>query len=178
MRANLSNHEGVSQGLEGVVAASTRLSHVDGEAGRLTLAGYAVEEVAPRATFEELAYLLLQGRLPEPAERVAFAQELIARRALPRAAIEVLREAAAVNMLPMDALRMVVPTLSLGRAENPLDDALVAIASFPTIVGAYWRLCNRESPVPVRSDLSHAAHYLHQLCGAEPSAGRARALET
>ena len=78
----------------------------------------------------------------------------------------------------MDALRMAVPILSLGRAENPLNDAIAAIAAFPTIVGAYWRLRNGESPVPVRSDLSHAAHYLHQLSGAEPSTERSRALET
>ena len=58
--------------LEGVVATSTRLSHVDGEAGRLTIAGYAVEELAPYASFEEVAYLLLHGRLPEPSERVRF----------------------------------------------------------------------------------------------------------
>ena len=57
------------EGLEDVVAASTRLSHVDGEAGRLTIAGYAVEDLAPYAPFEEVAYLLLHGRLPEPLER-------------------------------------------------------------------------------------------------------------
>ena len=49
---------------------------------------------------------------------------------------------------------------------------------FPTIVGTYWRIRNGEAPVPVRADLAHAAHYLHQLFGAEPSAERARALET
>src|SRR5437879_9021038 len=54
--------------LEGIVATSTRLSHVDGEAGRLTIAGYAVEDLAPYASFEEVAYLLLHARLPEPAE--------------------------------------------------------------------------------------------------------------
>jgi len=62
----------MKQGLEEVVAASTRLSHVDGEAGKLTLAGYAVEDLAPYATFEEVAYLLLHGRLPEPAEQAEF----------------------------------------------------------------------------------------------------------
>ena len=56
----------MAEGLEGVVAASTRLSHVDGEAGRLTLAGYAVEDLAPQASFEEVAYLFLHGRLPQP----------------------------------------------------------------------------------------------------------------
>ena len=168
----------MSQGLDGVVAAATRLSHVDGEAGRLTLAGYAVEELAPHATFEEVVYLFLHGRLPEPAERAAFVTRLAEGRALPGAAIEVLREAAAANALPMDALRMAAPILSLGREENPLDDAMVAIASFPAIVGAYWRFRNGELPVPVGSNLSHAAHYLHQLSGAEPSPERARALET
>src|SRR6185295_8640762 len=49
---------------------------------------------------------------------------------------------------------------------------------FPTIVGAYWRLHNGEAPVAVRADISHAAHYLHQLFGANPSVERARALET
>jgi citrate synthase len=168
----------VTQGLEGIVAAETRLSHVDGEAGQLTLAGYAVEDLAPRASFEEVAYLFLRGRLPEPSERIEFAQDLARRRALPRAAIEVLREAATGNTPPMDALRMAAPVLSLGREENPQDDALTAIASFPAIVGTYWRLRNGEAPVPIRSDLSHAAHYLHQLSGAEPAAERARALET
>ena len=51
-------------GLEGVVAASTRLSLVDGNAGRLILAGYPVEEIAPRAKFEEMVHLLWYGRLP------------------------------------------------------------------------------------------------------------------
>jgi len=164
--------------LEGVVATSTRLSHVDGEAGRLTIAGYAVEELAPYASFEEVAYLLLHGRLPEPSERVGFTQDLAGRRALSPTVLEVLREAAATQALPIDALRMAAALLSLGREENPVDDALTAIASFPTIVGAYWRARNGDPPVAVRSDLPHAAHYLHQVFGAEPSAERARALET
>ena len=54
----------MTEGLDGVVAAATRLSHVDGEAGRLTIAGYAVEDIAPNATFEEVAYLLLHDQLP------------------------------------------------------------------------------------------------------------------
>ena len=169
---------GLREGLEDVVAASTRLSHVDGEAGRLIIAGYAVEDLAMHATFEEVAYLLLHGRLPEPAERIRFAQDLARRRQLTHAAIDVLREAAAAKTSSMDALRMAAPILSLGREENPLNDAMTAIASFPTIVGTYWRFRSGEAAVPVRTDLPHAAHYLHQLFGTEPSAERSRALET
>ena len=168
----------MTQGLEGIVAASTRLSHVDGEAGRLILAGYAVEDLAPHATFEQVAYLFLNGRLPDPGEVTAFSRVLSERRALPPAAVEVLREAATANTPPMDALRMAAPLLSLGRAEDPMEDAMTAIAAFPTIVGTYWRLRNGEPPAPIRHDLSHAAHYLHQLSGQAPSQERARALET
>src|SRR6266508_289663 len=123
----------MAEGLEGIVATSTRLSHVDGDAGRLTLAGYAVEDLAPKASFEEVAYLSLHGRLPQPAERERFARDLAGRRALPRATLAVLGEAAASHVPPMDALRMAASLLSLGRPENPLDDALTAIAAFPTI---------------------------------------------
>src|SRR5262249_9968041 len=168
----------MTQGLEGVVAASTRLSHVDGEGGHLVLAGYAVEDLAPHATFEEVAYLFLHGRLPEPSERAAFAQNLTGRRTPPPAAIEILREAAAVKAPVIDALRMAASVLSLGRKEDPMDDSLTPIACFPTLVGSYWRLRNGEKPVPVNSGPSHAAHYLHQLFGAEPAPERARGLET
>jgi citrate synthase len=164
--------------LEGVVAASTRLSHVEGEAGRLTIAGYAVDDLAPHATFEEVAYLLLHGRLPDEPARAAFAADLAGRRAIPPIADDVLRDAAAARTPPMDALRMAAPLLSLGRAQDAWDDALTAIAAFPTIVGTYWRYRSGERAVPVRTDLGHAAHYLHQLTGEEPSAERTRALET
>jgi citrate synthase len=168
----------MSEGLEGIVAAATRLSHVDGEAGALTLAGYAVEDLAPNASFEEVAYLFLHGRLPDESERAGFSRELAARRALSPIALEVLRAAAAENAPPIDALRMAAPLLSLGRRENPTDDAITAIAAFPTIVGSYSRLRHGLAPVPVRADLSHAAHYLYQLDGIAPDPERARALET
>jgi len=168
----------MADGLEGVVATSTRLSHVDGEAGQLILAGYAVEDLAPHASFEDVAYVFLHGRLPAPSERAVFARILASRRALPAAALAVLHEASAAKTTPMDALRMAAPLLSLGRKEDPLADAMNAIAAFPTIVGTYWRLSRGESPVPVRTDLAHAAHYLHQLFGEEPTPARARALET
>src|SRR5437588_7735485 len=134
--------------LEGVVATSTRLSHVDGEAGRLTIAGYAVDDLAPHANFEEVAYLLLNGHLPDRSQCLRFTQDLAGRRALSHAALKVLEQAAAMKTRPMDALRMAAPLLSLGREENPMDDAMTAIASFPTIVGAYWRILAGEGPVP------------------------------
>jgi citrate synthase len=168
----------MTQDLEGVVAAETRLSLVDGEGGKLILAGYAVEDLAEHASFEEVTHLLLKGRIPDATEHRDFAQQLARRREVPGAAAQLLREAAAAKASPIDALRMAVPLLTLGREENPLDDAMTAIGSFPTLVGTYWRLLRGEPAVPVRSDLSHAAHYLHQVFGVEPTVERARALET
>ena len=119
----------------------------------------------------------IEGRRAGPAVRV----QRVARdetNPLPAVALEVLREAAAAKAPVIDALLMATSLLSLGRKEDPLDDSMTAIASFPTIVGSYWRLLNGETLVAIRTDLSPAAHYLHQLFGTEPTPERARALET
>jgi citrate synthase len=166
------------EGLEGVVAATTRLSLVDGAAGRLILSGYPVEEIAPRASFEEVAHLLLNGRLPNRQELKDLSARLASRRRLPPGASALLREAA-VNAVPMmDALRMAASTLSFGRSESPEEDALAVVAAFPAIVGGYWRLRNGQEPLEPREDLSHAEHYLHQISGGEIGPERARGLET
>lgn len=168
----------MKQGLEGVIAATTRLSSVDGQGGKLVLAGYAVEDLAPSASFEEVAYLLLMGQLPDSTELEAFTCRLGALRKLPDIAIEVLKQAARREVPPMDALRMAVPLLSLTTDGGPLDLALSAISAFPTIVGAYARLSKGLSPVAPEQSLTHAAHYLHQLTGEVPAPEQARGLET
>jgi citrate synthase len=168
------------QGLEGVVAAMTRLSSVDGEAGVLLLAGFPAEEVAPRASFEELTWLLWNGSLPTARELEAFERRLAGRRALPAATLELLREAARRRVPAMDALRMAAGTLSLaeGAGADPKEDALLLTATFPTIVAAYWRRSRGEEPLAPRPDLGHAANFLYMLAGEEPSPERARGLET
>jgi citrate synthase len=168
----------MTSGLEDVVAAETWLSHVDGEAGRLVIAGYPVEELAPNLSFEEIAFLLLFGNLPSPAEQQQFRARLASHRQLPPAVQQVLVAAARDQAPAMDALRMATALLSLGRDENPLEDGIAAIAAFPTIVGSYWRLRQGQLPAAVRMDLTHAAYYLHQIFGEEPSVERARAVET
>ncbi len=82
-------------GLEGVVAAETRLSGVDGEAGELIVAGFPVEELAGRASFEETVYLLWHDTLPDAGQLAAFREALAGRRALPPATMELLRAVAA-----------------------------------------------------------------------------------
>src|SRR5215471_914469 len=96
----------VHSGLEGIVAAETQLSDVDGERGELVIAGYRVDEIAGRATFEEMTWLLWHGRLPDAAELAAFRATLAARRALPAATLDLVRACAQQPVDPMDVLRM------------------------------------------------------------------------
>jgi citrate synthase len=168
-----------TQGLEGVVAATTRLSSVDGEAGELLIAGFPGEELAPRALFEETTWLLWNGSLPMTDQQDAFRRRLAGQRALPAATLDLLRAAAKRRVPAMDALRMASGTLSLMEgAGDPREDAVKLVAAFPTIVAAYWRLLRGEEPLETREDLGHAANFLYLLSGEEPSIERARGLET
>ena len=165
-------------GLEGVVAAQTRLSSVDGQAGELIIAGFPVEELARRATFEETVYLLWYDKLPDAAELTAFRQRLAAQRELSPETVELLRAAASRKVPPLDALRMAAGTLSLQGSADPAQQALRLIATFPTIVAAYWRLLNGQDPLAPRPDLGHAANYLYMLFGQTPGPAQVRGLES
>jgi citrate synthase len=174
---------GIKAGLEGVVAAETRLSSVDGLAGELIIAGFPLEELAGKATFEETVYLLWHDALPTPEALSAFQAELAAHRAIPEPTLALLRAAAAVRVPVMDALRMGASSLSLAApdenpAGDPRRDALLLVTSFPPLVASYWRLLQGQEPVAPRADLGHAANYLYMLTGQEPSPERVRGLET
>lgn len=165
-------------GLEGVVAAETRLSSVDGQAGELIIAGFPVEELAGQATFEETVYLLWHDRLPDAQELADFRAALTARRTLPSATLDLLRMAAARRVAAIDALRMAAGTLSLAGPAEPEQQALTLVAAFPTIIAAYGRLLQGQEPLAPRPDLSHAANYLFMLFGQMPTPEHVRGLET
>ncbi|HEX4992289.1 MAG TPA: citrate synthase/methylcitrate synthase [Rubrobacteraceae bacterium] len=168
----------IASGLDGVAAAETRLSAVNGEAGELIIAGFPVEELAGRATFEEVVYLLWHDTLPDAAQLAAFREELGAQRPLPRSVLELVRTAAAERVPAMDALRMAAGTVSLGTAAKDGTEALALVARLPTIVAAYWRLLGGDESVAPDPGLGHAANYLYMLTGEEPGAEAVRALET
>src|SRR5437773_4624112 len=101
----------VLRGLDGVVAARTRLSHVDGLAGELVIGGYELKELAGRVSFEEAAHLLWRGHLPGPDELSMMRAEMATLRRLPAETLSVVK--AAAKAPPIDALRMACATLSL-----------------------------------------------------------------
>lgn len=167
-------------GLKGVIAARTRLSSIDGDKGKLTVAGYPLESLACNASFEEMLYLLWYDRLPDAGELNDVTEALAKRRGIPEATHVVLRAAAAERAPVIDALRMGAATLSLGSIDTADEcaGALTAVARFPTLVASYWRSLNGEEPFAPRRDLGHSANYLYMLNGEESSPARNRAMET
>ena len=171
------------RGLDGVVAAQTRLSHVDGQAGELIIGGYELKELAGHVSFEEAAHLLWNGALPTPAQLSETRRAIAATRNLPEVTLQVIRAAASAP--PIDVLRMACATLSLDVA-NPDDispaadrqDALMLMARFPTIVAAHARIAAGQAPIPPRADLGLAANFLYMVNGREPDPIAARALDT
>ena len=168
----------ITSGLEGVIAAETRLSSVNGQIGELIIAGFAVEELANKATFEETVYLLWYGRLPDQAELINFKTRLVTLRSLPPATLQLLKAAATEKISAMDALRMAAGTLNLGLSDSHEEAALALTARFPTIVAAYWRLLHGQAAVEPDPTLDHAANYLMMLNGKRPSPAQIRGLET
>ena len=171
MMATVVNMAG--NGLDGIIAATTHLSLVDGERGELVIGGYRVDDLAEHATFEETTWLLWHGELPTRAALDGFRAALASRRAIPSGALALLRECAARKVDGMDALRIAAGALSLDS-----DEAEAIVARLPTIVAAYWRLQRGEQLIAPRSDLGHAANFLYMLTGETADPERVRGLET
>ncbi|BAS26088.1 citrate/2-methylcitrate synthase [Limnochorda pilosa] len=140
-------------GLEGVVAASSAVSFIDGERSELTYRGYPVPDLARRATFEEVTYLLLEGELPTRSQLEAFAQELERLRPLPGAVLERLGQLP--KEAPMDLLRTGISILGHydpdGESTDPAARKRVVmrlVARMGTLVAAIGRLRRGLAPVP------------------------------
>jgi citrate synthase len=175
----------IESGLEGIAVAETRLSDVDGEGGHLTIGGFAVEELAPKARFEEVLYLLWHGEVGAERDVDALSACLAAARELPECTLALLPTAAAHEVPAMDALRMGLDTLSVvdpaptdASQGADLARAIGLVARAATIVAAYARLRRGLDPVAPDPTLGHAANYLYMLEGCLPSPEVVRALET
>jgi citrate synthase len=144
-------------GLEGIVAAETNLSLVDGERGELVIAGHRLEALA-ELDYEHVVAALWQAAGADADGRVTAAP-------LPAATVALLRDAAGRNVDPMDALRMAAGTLV---AADDVGAARLLVGAFPTIVAAYARLLHGAEPIAPRAGLGLAANYLYMLTGTDP----------
>ena len=168
-------------GLRGQVAGKTALSTVGKEGKGLTYRGFAIEELAEKATFEEIAYMLLYGNLPNQAEYDSYSAKLKSYRALPVELKEVLERIPA-SAHPMDVMRTGCSMLGNlepeGDFSNQNDTADRILASFASII-TYWYRYSHDG-VRVETETEHATiggHFLSLLTGQEPSEDHARALD-
>jgi citrate synthase len=172
----------LARGLEGIVAAATHIAEVDGQRGRLTLRGYDISELFGRIDFEEDAYLLWHGKLPNRSEYDALRAEMRRARELPAPALAALR-VLAPHAEGMPMLRMAVSMLSIGdpdidslEIESNRRRAARLQAQMPALVAHTWRLRNGQEPVTPRPEHGLAAGFLYMLEGREPEAARVDAL--
>ena len=166
-------------GLEGIIGAQTAISMVDGANGRLVYQGYVIADLAREMSFEEVAFLLWEGRLPNRSELDALSADLAASRDLTRAA-KLALDALPKDTDPMDVLRSIVSVQGvehrLARPSRAL--AVHATASFPTILATFHRRQKGLDAVKPRRDLGHAANYLYMMNGEESSPEIVQALNT
>jgi 2-methylcitrate synthase len=171
------------EGLEGVVAARTGLSLIDGEKGRLSYRGYSIHELADHSTFEEVVHLLWYGELPTRGQLAETRKALASQRSLHPDALEILRRFAK-DASPMDMLRTVVSALAIhdvdvheSTREANLRKGIRLTALMPTIVTAHERLRKGREPIAPDPALDHASNFLYMLHGRKPEALSTRALD-
>ena len=174
----------LNTGLRGVTIASTKISDVDGNAGRLIYRGFLVQDLAERTTFEEVVHLLLYEKLPNKEELESLNAKLVPERALPQQVIAAL-QTRPNDALPMDILQSAVgllahhdPDVNDGSREAALRMAIRLVARLATVVAAWDRIRNGKEPLEPRSDLSHAANFLYMLNGEIPDEDVARFFDT
>ncbi|MGH7322378.1 MAG: citrate/2-methylcitrate synthase [Candidatus Rokuibacteriota bacterium] len=179
----MTTEAGLIKGLEGVVAATSRLCDLDGAQGRLAYQGYDIDDLARHAAFEEVVWLLWHGELPRPVELEGFRRELAEARPLPPVLLKALKLLPA-TMQPMRVLQAAVALLG-GLDPDTEDNSPAAnlrkatrlVAQMATLAAAFHRLRSGRRPARPRPELSHAANFLYMLGGRKPKAVNVRAFD-
>jgi len=167
----------LKRGLEGVLVAESDLSFIDGDEGKLVYRGYAIEDLAEHASYEETLYLLWNGELPTESELSAFADAMSAERDLDDDTLETVTRLAEADEEPMAAMRTAASALSAADPDTDADPtdpeanvrkARRITAKLPTALAAFARVRDGEEPVEPREDLGHAENFLYMLNGEVP----------
>ena len=169
-----------SPGLEGVIAGETAISTI---VGGLRYRGYPVAELTEKATFDEVAHLLLHGELPTRTQLADFNKRLAAAQKLPVVLSELLTKLPK-NAVPMDVLRTAVSILA--SFDPDLEDSSTAanlrkaerlLAQIPLVIAEYYRATKGQPPVAPKHELGFAANLLYMLKGTPPSTVDAKAFD-
>jgi citrate synthase len=175
--------ESVSKGLDGIIAAKTRLSDVRGEAGELIYAGYDINELAGKVTFEEVIHLLHWNHLPNTKELGELHATLAAERELPKGVVDILRLVPR-DTPPMDIIRTAVSATGCfdpQRDDSSYDDlrrkAMRLIAQIPMITAYFHRIRQGKELLPPDPKLGEAANFLYMMDGELPSQEKVRTMD-
>jgi citrate synthase len=172
------------RGLREIVAAQTRLSDIDGQAGRLWYVGYDINDLAGRTSYEEVVHLLHELRLPTQTELDTLTDFMVEEREVSKF-LQDLMPTLAQQTSPMSMLRTSVSAASAydpdgwdDSVEADRRKALRLIAKTPTLLAMYHRMRTGQEIVPPNTKLPHAANFLHMLLGLEPSQEDAEVIDT
>ncbi|MED1443122.1 citrate synthase [Aeribacillus composti] len=162
-------------GLENVVAAETTISFLDVENEEIVIRGYDLIELAETKSYVEVAFLLLEGKLPSEQERARFENELLAKRELPDVLYDVFSKLPKTTH-PMDALRTGISILA---GFDPLIDArseqanktksINLLGQMPSILASSYHLLNQQEVIPPDENLSYSANFLYMITGKKPT---------
>lgn len=172
----------IHRGLKGVYFDRSPCTFIDGRIGELRYRGYSIHDLAEHSSFEETAWLLLHGELPNKSQLAEFDLALKAARELPAPIVEIIHTIKHAH--PMDVLRTAASALAAFDAETA-DNSREAVlrkgirltSQVPMIVAAHARLREGLQPVAASKELSHAANLLWMLKGEKPSADTARLID-
>ena len=169
----------ISRGLQGIYADRTETTYIDGKEGTLEYRGYSIHDLAENSTFEEVAYLLLYGSLPNKTELNKLDQELKAARGLPTPILDIIAQIKAAH--PMDVLRTAVSALSAydpdSGDKSPEATYRVGIrltSQVSEIIMAHHNIVAGRDPIAPNREISHAANFLYMMNGKMPSERGAR----
>jgi citrate synthase len=175
--------ETVARGLEGINVTATKLCRIDGLKGELVYAGYDIYDLAEKSTFEEVAFLLWNQRLPSKTELAELNAYLVSQRQLDPIIGRLLKELWQ-DVRPMRTLEIAVEVIgALDPASSDLTQTTLKktaarlMAKMSTVIAAYDRLRNGKEPVAPRDDLNHAANFLYMLTGEVPNELHARTFD-
>ena len=173
----------ISRGLEGIIAAETRIGDVRGDVGQLIYCGYDINELAGKVSYEEVVHLLWHNRLPTQRELDKLTTALRAERELPKGVIDWI-VSAPKDAAPIDIMRTAVSMLGCYATHRPDLDmpepnavAIKLVAQIGIIAAYYHRARTGQPLPPIRKDLSEAAHFLWLMTGKEPGAEATQTLD-
>jgi citrate synthase len=173
---------GTGAGLEGIIAAESSICYIDGQEGILSYQGFNIHTLAENANFEEVIFLLWNGRLPQQAELDELKASLVRHRAIPEQVVDFLRSVP--QAVPMDVLRTAVSMLGIFdpiskdmSAEANTLKAVKLMAQTATIATTYDRLRNGREIIDGDPNLGFAANFLYALTGKRPDEVSERALD-